>query len=115
MEIKSINQFNLDIHNFHQTISNSILDNSKWIKISEGKVIGIQFQIELTKISMTEGWSDQFLYQEMPKMAKKVTLQLTRMSFLRKCEVCFNQKRLPITYHNFRHKSLIRPKSKPPN
>ena len=67
MEIKSINQFNLDIHNFHQTISNSILDNSKWIKISEGKVIGIQFQIELTKISMTEGWSDQEVNAQIDK------------------------------------------------
>ena len=46
---------------------------------------------------------------------QKVTLQLTWMSFLQNCEVCFNQERLPITYHNFRHKSLVRPKSKCPN
>ena len=46
---------------------------------------------------------------------QKVTLQLTWMSFLQNCEVCFNQERLPITYHNFRHKSLVRPKSKFPN
>ena len=46
---------------------------------------------------------------------KKVTLQLTWMSFLKNCEVCLNQERLPITYHNFRHKSLVRPKSKSPN
>ena len=46
---------------------------------------------------------------------QKVTLQLTWMSFLQNCEVCFNQERLPITYHNFRHKSLVRPKSKSPN
>ena len=46
---------------------------------------------------------------------KKVTLQLTWMSFLENCEVYFNQERLPITYHNFRHKSLARPKSKSPN
>ena len=51
----------------------------------------------------------------MPKMAKKVTLQLTWMSFLQDCEVCFNQERLPITYHNFHHESLVRPKSKFPN
>ena len=46
---------------------------------------------------------------------QKVTLQLTWMSFLQNCEVCFNQERLPITYHNFRHKNLVRPKSKSPN
>ena len=34
------------------------------------------------------------------------------MSFLRNREVYFNQESLPITYHNFRHKSLVRPKSK---
>ena len=54
-------------------------------------------------------------YHEMPKMAKKVTLKITWMSFLQNCEVCFNQERLPITYHNFHHKSLVRPKSKSPN
>ena len=37
------------------------------------------------------------------------------MSFQQNCEVCFNQERLPITYHNVRHKSLVRPKSKSPN
>ena len=37
------------------------------------------------------------------------------MSFLQNCEVCFNQERLPITDRNFRHKSLVRPKSKFPN
>ena len=46
---------------------------------------------------------------------QKVTLQLTWMNFLQNCEVCFNQERLLITYHNFRHKSLVRPKSKSPN
>ena len=46
---------------------------------------------------------------------QNVTLQLTWMSFLQNCEVCFNQERLPITYHNFRLKSLVRPKSKSPN
>ena len=46
---------------------------------------------------------------------QKATLQLTWMSFLQNCKVCFNQERLPITYHNFRHKSLVRPKSKSPN
>ena len=45
---------------------------------------------------------------------KKVTLQLTWMSFLQNCEVSFIQERLPITYRNFRHKSLVRPKSKSP-
>ena len=43
---------------------------------------------------------------------QKVTLQLTWMSFLQNCKVCFNQESLPIIYHNFRHKSLVRPKSK---
>ena len=51
----------------------------------------------------------------MPKMAKKVTLQLIWMSFLQNFEVCFKKERLPITYHNFHHKSLVRPKSKSPN
>ena len=37
------------------------------------------------------------------------------MSFLQNIEVCFNQESLPITYHNFQHKSLIRPQSKFPN
>ena len=46
---------------------------------------------------------------------KKVTLQLTWMSFLQNCKVCFNQESLPITYHHFYHKSLVRPKSKSPN
>ena len=46
---------------------------------------------------------------------QKVTLQLTWMSFLQNREVCFNQEKLPITYHNFCHKSLVRPKSKSPN
>ena len=33
------------------------------------------------------------------------------MSFPQNREVCFNQESLPINYHNFRHKSLVRPKS----
>ena len=37
------------------------------------------------------------------------------MSFLQNREVCFNQKTLPITYHNFRHKCLVSLKSKSPN
>ena len=37
------------------------------------------------------------------------------MNFLQNCEVCFNQESLSITYHNFRHKSLVIPKSKSPN
>ena len=43
---------------------------------------------------------------------KKVNLQLTWMTFLENRKVCFNQERLPITYHNFHHKRLVRPKSK---
>ena len=43
------------------------------------------------------------------------SLQLTLMSFLQNCEVFFNQERLPISYHNFCHKNLVRPKSKSPN
>ena len=34
------------------------------------------------------------------------------MGFLQNRKVCFNQKRLPIPYHNFCHKSLFRPKGK---
>ena len=34
------------------------------------------------------------------------------MSFLQNCDVCFNQESLPITYYNFHHKCLVRPKSK---
>ena len=46
---------------------------------------------------------------------KKVTLQLTWMSFTQNREVCFIQESLPITYHNFHHKILVRLKSKSPN
>ena len=35
------------------------------------------------------------------------SLQLTLMSFLQNCKVCFNQEGLPISSHNFRHKSLV--------
>ena len=45
---------------------------------------------------------------------KKITLQLTWMSFLQTREVFFNQERSPITYHNFRHRNLVRPGSKYP-
>ena len=34
------------------------------------------------------------------------------MSFLENRKVCFNQESLPITYHDFRHKNLVRPKNK---
>ena len=37
------------------------------------------------------------------------------MSFLQNREICFKKERLPITYHNFNHKSLVRLKSKSPN
>ena len=47
----------------------------------------------------------------MPKMAKKVTLQLTWMIFIQNREVCFKEEGLLITYHNLRHKHLVRPKS----
>ena len=46
----------------------------------------------------------------MPKMAKSYLT--TYMDELSTKLVCFNQERLPITYHDFRHKSLVRPKSK---
>ena len=46
---------------------------------------------------------------------KQVTLQLTWMTFLQNREVFFNQERLPMTYPYFRHKSLVRLKSKCPN
>ena len=46
---------------------------------------------------------------------QKLTLQLTWLNFLQNCKVCFNQERLPIAYHNFRHKSVGRPKSKSSN
>ena len=44
--------------------------------------------------------------------SKKVTQQLTWMGFLQNLKVNFNQEGLPITYHNFRHQSLVKPKSK---
>ena len=44
--------------------------------------------------------------------SEKVTQQLTWMGFLQNLKVCFNQKILPIMYHNFCHQSLVRPKSK---
>ena len=34
------------------------------------------------------------------------------MSSLQNRKVCFKEKGLPITYYNFHHKSLVRPKSK---
>ena len=34
------------------------------------------------------------------------------MNFLQNRKVCFKEKGLPITYYNFHHKSLVRPKSK---
>ena len=43
---------------------------------------------------------------------QKVTLQLTRISFLQNRKVCFNQESFPILYHNFHHMSLVRPNSK---
>ena len=43
---------------------------------------------------------------------KKVTLQLTWMSFLQNRKFCFKEESLSITYHNFRHKSLVRTNSK---
>ena len=43
---------------------------------------------------------------------QNVILQLTWMGFLQNLKVYFNQESLPITYHNFRHQSLVRPKSK---
>ena len=36
------------------------------------------------------------------------------MSILENREACFNQEKLPTTYLNFPHKSLLRPKSKSP-
>ena len=61
--------------------------------------------------------SDQFLYLELPKMAKSylTTYELSTKLQSNKY-VCFNQvERLAITHHNFCHKSLVRPKSKSPN
>ena len=49
------------------------------------------------------------------KWQKKVTSKLTWMNFLQNLEVSFNQESLPIIYHNFHHKCLVRPKSKFPN
>ena len=34
------------------------------------------------------------------------------MTFLQNCEVCFNQESLPIPYHSFRYKRLVRPNRK---
>ena len=41
---------------------------------------------------------------------KKVTKQITWMSFLQNRSACFKEERLPITYYNFHHKSLVRTK-----
>ena len=49
----------------------------------------------------------------MLKMIKNGTSQLTWMSFIQNRKVCFNQERLPITYHNFRHQSRSYPKVNP--
>ena len=38
-----------------------------------------------------------------------------RKSFLQNHDVSFNQESLPITYYNFHHKNLVRPKSKSTN
>ena len=59
--------------------------------------------------------SDRFLYHEMLTIGKKFPYNLHGWAFYKNCKVCFNQERLPITYRNFRHKSLVRPKSKSPN
>ena len=55
--------------------------------------------------------SDRFLYPEM-LIAKKLPSNLHGWAFCKISKVYFNQESLPITYHNFRHQSLIRPKSK---
>ena len=34
------------------------------------------------------------------------------MSFIQKCNICFKEESLPLTYHNLHHKSLVRPKDK---
>ena len=59
--------------------------------------------------------SDQFLYPEMSQMGKKLPNHLHGRAFYKITKVCFNQESLPITFHNFHHKSLVRPKSKFPN
>ena len=58
--------------------------------------------------------SDQFLCPEKPKMAKSYLIT-TWISLLQNCDICFNQESLPITYYNFHHKNLVRPKIKSPN
>ena len=59
--------------------------------------------------------SDQVLYLKSLKWQKSYPLQLTWTSFLQNHELYFHQKSLPVTYHNFHHKNLARPKSKSPN
>ena len=68
----------------------------------------------ITKISGGKLKSDQFLCPEKPKMAKSYLIT-TWISFLQNCDICFNQESLPITYYNFHHKNLVRPKIKSPN
>ena len=46
--------------------------------------------------------SDLFLHHNAYD-GKRVTLQLTWMSFLKNRGVCFNQERLPKTHHNLHH------------
>ena len=50
-------------------------------------------------------------YPEM-LIAKRLPSNLHGWAFCKISKVYFNQESLRITYHNFRHKSLVRPKSK---
>ena len=50
----------------------------------------------------------------MPKMEKSyLTTYMDELSTKAFYKVCFNQERLPITYHNFRHQSQSYPKVNP--
>ena len=93
--------------------SQPISYKAKFLQRDNVYLVDFKYNITYQNIRGGGNQGQTYFYTIMPKMAKK--LQLTSMSFLQNRKVCFNQERLPITYLNFRHKSLVRPKSKSPN
>ena len=75
----------------------------------------VDFKYSITYQKIQGQLRSDLLFYHNAWNGKKVTLQLMWTSFLQNREVCFNQERLSITYLNFHHKSLVRPKSKSPN
>ena len=56
-----------------------------------------------------------YFYTIMPKKAKRLPCNSLGWAFYKIVKFVLTKKRLPITYHNFHHKSLVIPKSKSPN